>query len=88
VFLCSNLGNGPAGTQLCPPPPATVSGTFTATDVIGPTAQGIAPGELAELIDAIRAGKAYANVHSTRNPGGEIRGQINADRDDDHSGHQ
>jgi hypothetical protein len=89
VFLCTNLGNGPAGTQLCPPAPATVSGTFTATDVIGPTAQGIAPGELAELINAIRAGKAYANVHSSRNPGGEIRGQIGAGRsNDDHSGHQ
>ena len=23
-FLCTNLGNGPAGTQLCPPAPATV----------------------------------------------------------------
>ena len=22
VFLCSNLGNGPAGTQACPPAPA------------------------------------------------------------------
>jgi hypothetical protein len=88
VFLCSNLGNGPAGTQLCPPAPATVSGTFMAGDVIGPSAQGIAPGELAELIRAIRAGKAYANVHSDRNPGGEIRGQISAGRSgDDHSGH-
>jgi hypothetical protein len=88
VFLCSNLGNGPAGTQLCPPAPATVSGTFMAADVIGPAGQGIAPGELAELIRAIRAGKAYANVHSDRNPGGEIRGQISVGRsDDDHSGH-
>ena len=89
VFLCSNLGNGPAGTQLCPAPPATIRGTFTAVDVIGPAAQGIAPGELAELIRAIRAGKAYANVHSTRNPGGEIRGQLAPGRsNDDHSGHR
>ena len=30
VFLCTNLGNGPAGTQACPAGPATISGTFTA----------------------------------------------------------
>ena len=78
VFLCSNLGNGPAGTQACPPPPATISGVFTAADVIGPNAQGIAPGELAELIRAIRAGQTYANVHSAKFPGGEARGQIGA----------
>ena len=24
VFLCTNLGNGPAGTQPCPAPPATI----------------------------------------------------------------
>jgi hypothetical protein len=80
VFLCSNLGNGPAGTQACPPAPATVTGTFTAADVIGPTGQGIAPAEFAELVRAIRAGMTYANVHSTKFPGGEARGQIN-DRD-------
>jgi hypothetical protein len=76
VFLCSNLGNGPAGTQPCPPPPATISGTFSAVDVIGPTVQGIAAGELAELIKAIRARHTYANVHSNLFPGGEARGQI------------
>ena len=85
VFLCSNLGNGPAGTQACPPPPATVTGTIVAADVIGPAGQGIAPGELAELLRAMRAGVTYANVHSSLFPGGEIRGQIRAGggRDDD-----
>ena len=56
VFLCTNLGNGPVGTQACPAPPATVTGTIRPADVIGPTAQGIAAGEFAELIDAIRHG--------------------------------
>ncbi len=70
VFLCG--GDKPA----CPPAPATVSGTISAADVIGPTAQGIAPGELDELINAIRDRLSYINVHSAAFPGGEIRGQV------------
>ena len=84
VFLCTNLGNGPAGTQPCPAPPATISGTILAADVspnIPATAaartQGINTGEIDELIKAIRAGATYVNVHSTTWPGGEIRSQIN-----------
>jgi len=85
VFFCSNLGNGPAGTQACPPSPATVTGTIGPADVIGPAGQGIAPGEMAELMRAIRAGVTYANVHSSLFPSGEIRGQIRGSggRDDD-----
>ncbi len=83
VFLCSNLGNGPAGTQACPASPATVSGTIVAADVsppipatAGARAQGIDSGEFTELLSAIRAGKTYANVHTTMFPGGEIRAQL------------
>jgi hypothetical protein len=46
--------------------------------VIGPLGQGVAAGEFAEVLAAIRKGVTYANVHSSRNPGGEIRGQIKA----------
>jgi hypothetical protein len=76
VFLCTNLGNGPVGTQLCPASPTTISGTFLAGDVVGPGGQGIAAGQFDELLAAIRAGVAYVNVHSTLWPGGEIRGQF------------
>ncbi len=76
VFLCSNLPNPPAGTQACPAAPATVSGTITPSNIIGPAAQGIAAGEFAEFVAAIRAGTTYANVHSTLYPGGEIRAQL------------
>lgn len=86
VFLCSNLGNGPAGTQACPPgsssTEAVVTGTFTASDLIAITGQGVAPGEMFTLQRAMRSGIAYANVHSTLFPGGEIRGQLG---DDDES---
>lgn len=84
VFLCTNLGNGPAGIQACPPSPATISGTIMANDVSpnipatnGARTQGLNTGELAELIRAMRAGSTYVNVHSTTWPGGEIRKQIN-----------
>ena len=78
VFLCTNLGNGPTGTQPCPGPhDGMISGTFGPSDVIGPTAQGIAAGEWDELVHAIDAGKAYANIHSTLWTAGEIRAQLN-----------
>src|SRR5262245_54710482 len=83
VFLCTNLGNGPAGTQACLAPPATITGTIFAADVspnIPATAaartQGLNTGEINELIAAMRAGATYVNVHSTLWPGGEVRSQI------------
>jgi hypothetical protein len=81
-FLCTNLANGPAGTQVCPVGPAEITGVVTADLVIGPgptatgAGQGIEPGAFAEIAAAIRNGTAYANVHSSKWPGGEIRGQL------------
>lgn len=76
IFLCSNLGNGPAGTQACPASPGTISGTATADNVIAAAAQGISPGQMHKVLRAIRSGIAYVNVHTTLFPGGEIRGQL------------
>ena len=76
VFLCTNLGNGPAGTQPCPADGGVVTGTITPEDVIGPADRGIAAGEFDELLDAIRAGATYVNVHTQTYPAGEIRGQL------------
>jgi hypothetical protein len=77
LFLCSNLASPPPGTPPCPASPGEVTRTLTSADVIdGAAAQGIAAGELAEVIDAIRADTAYCNVHSTTFPAGEIRGQL------------
>ena len=77
VFLCTNLGNGPAGTQACPAAGGTIQGTIRPADVgAGAAAQGLAAGEFDELVRAIRAGATYVNVHSTGRPGGEIRAQL------------
>jgi hypothetical protein len=78
VFLCGGGDKPP-----CPPTAGTVEGTIDPADVIGPANQGIAPGEFVELVRAIRAGVTYANVHSSKFPGGEIRGQIKGGGDDD-----
>src|SRR6266850_298023 len=78
VFFC-----GGGGRPACTPKSGSFSGTFTAPDVLGPAAQGIAAGEFAELIRAMRAGRTYANVHTDKHPGGEIRGQVRRGGDDD-----
>ena len=76
VFLCSNLGNGPVGTQACPASPGEISGTIHPEDVLAPANQGLGAGELFAVLRAIRAGIAYVNVHTNLFPGGEIRGQL------------
>jgi hypothetical protein len=81
IWLCQTAAApGPAGTPTCTPDSGTFTGTITAANVVaGATAsQQLAAGELDEVIAAMRAGAAYANVHTTVSPGGEIRGQISA----------
>lgn len=76
IFLCSNLGNAPAGVPACPANPGTVSGVIEASDVLPLPAQGIGAGRLDQVLRAIRAGVAYVNVHTNAFPGGEVRGQL------------
>ena len=65
-FLCQTATNvDPTG--LSPPCPQTgsVTGTITAANVIGPTgAQQVSAGDFAAALSAMRAGAAYANVHT------------------------
>lgn len=84
VFFCTNLGNGPAGTQACPVAGGTVSGTITPASVVGPAGQNIPAGDWAGLVAALTSNTAYANVHTKNFPGGEVRGQVvRADHDDE-----
>jgi hypothetical protein len=56
------------GTTTTPMNGELVEGSFTSSDV-----QGIA---FDALLEELRAGTAYADVHTTQFPDGEIRGQI------------
>jgi hypothetical protein len=101
LWLCDSEAN-PAPSDLTPActendPMDTragrVSGTLTAADVQNVAANGIAgptattPGEFAEVIALLRAGKTYVNVHSSKFPPGEIRSQIANGHDDHHGDH-
>ncbi len=76
VWLCQTATNpDPTGLSPVCPPSGTVTGTLSAASVIGPAAQGIDPAEFADVVAAIRAGAGYVNVHTSKFPAGEIRGQ-------------
>jgi hypothetical protein len=84
LWLCDTDAN-PSPHASTPPCPqgGTVSGTIPASEVRSTAnqqgnAQQIAAGEFDEVVAAIRAGLAYANVHTNLSPGGEIRGQLKA----------
>jgi hypothetical protein len=85
VWLCDNPATAPPPPdpanppQPCPPSTGTISGTIDASDVLD-NGRGIEAGKWDEFVAAVKVGHTYANVHSTRFGGGEIRGQIN-DRD-------
>jgi CHRD domain len=74
---------GPVAVWLYPSkPPAVVKegkftgvlarGTITAADLLG----SLKGKTIGDLVDEIKAGMTYVNVHTTAHPAGEIRGQI------------
>jgi hypothetical protein len=83
-FLC-----GGGGKPSCPAGGGTVSGTIASADIQALTSQGINAGDIGAVIQELRAGFMYANVHTATSPAGEIRGQLSShghgqgDEDDD-----
>jgi hypothetical protein len=75
VFFCSNLANPPPNTQACPAS-GTISGVISGSNVIGPLSQGVTAGDFQALVDALESDTAYANIHTTGFPAGEIRGEV------------
>jgi CHRD domain len=87
LFLCGTANSpGPAGTPTCPDDggvEAVVTRTVGADQILAPgvsptnaVGQGIEAGNFEEFAAALRRGNTYANVHSSKWPGGEIRAQI------------
>ena len=91
TFLCG----GPNGNPDIPAKPAcpqttsgTITGSTTAGDIItlttpGATDQAVPLHDFATFLRAIRTGDGYVNMHTTRFPGGEIRGQLVRGHGDD-----
>jgi len=52
----------------------SISGTASATDLVQRAAQGINSWD--DFLQALQLDNIYINIHSTANPGGEIRGQV------------
>ena len=82
VFLCTNLGNNPAGAtyRACPSSPGEVVGNIVAADVQRVEGKGgfiLEAGDLEALKRLIEDGATYVNVHTNAYPKGELRGQIN-----------
>lgn len=69
--------NGPVGVTLFSGSPTTINGILAQGPIIAPdTENGCEWADLSDVINAIINGNAYVNVHTTENPAGEIRGQI------------
>jgi len=83
VFLCTNLGNGPAGTQACPSAGGTVTGTISPANVLAVPTQGIPAGDFDVVVEALGSDTAYVNVHTMTFPAGEIRGQTRHSGEDE-----
>lgn len=83
IHIAPAGANGPVAVWLYPegPPPQLIEGRFS-----GMLAQGTITADdvtlegqtFESVLEAMQTGNAYVNVHTSANPGGEIRGQLEA----------
>jgi hypothetical protein len=79
VFFC-----GGGGRPACPDGPGhsgSITGTWTAADILAVPSQNVTAGDFAGFVKILRVNLGYANVHTTLFPAGEIRGQVSSDDD-------
>ncbi len=82
IWLCQSADSpaptAGAGAPVCPSPSGTVSGVIQPANVIALPNQGLPGGQdgFDAVVEALRSGAIYGNVHTDRFPPGEIRGQF------------
>jgi hypothetical protein len=77
IFFCSNQAPPPGPMpKPCPDNSGTVTGTLVPAGIQAIAGQNVVAGDFDALVDALTSNTAYANVHTTALPAGEIRGQI------------
>ena len=86
VYFCANPPLAPpAGTPTpptCPASGGTVTGTWTAANVVAVPGQNVVAGNFDALVEALESNTAYANLHTMNFKAGEIRGQMRKGTDD------
>ncbi|MFL6471997.1 MAG: CHRD domain-containing protein [Nitrososphaeraceae archaeon] len=72
-FMMAHIHQGKAGENGQPVAPLQMGkGKIASSDLQGP----LAGKQISDLVDLMKNGGAYANVHTQQNQNGEIRGQI------------
>ena len=75
-FMMAHIHQGKAGENGQPVAPLQMGkGKVTSSDLQG----SLAGKQISDLVDIIKNGQAYVNVHTDQNQNGEIRGQMDAD---------
>ena len=72
-FMMAHIHQGKAGENGQPVAPLLMGkGKITSSDLKGP----LAGKQISDLVDLMKNGGAYVNIHTQQNQNGEIRGQI------------
>ena len=78
-WICGSSTNPPQGgtVTICPQTKdGKVTGIMRPVNILAAGTQGISAGDFTKILDAIREGNSYVNIHTAQSPGGEARGQL------------